>query len=129
MVFAGVFTLEAILKLIALDWDYFKEGWNIFDFTIVLGSLTGVVLNMFLTNINFGQATSLFRAFRVFRVIRLIKRAKSLRIMFTTLVVTLPALINVGGLLLLLIFLYSVLGVFLFAEVKIQAPLHDYANF
>lgn len=49
--------------------------------------------------------------------------------MFTTFVVTLPALINVGGLLLLLIFLYAVLGVNLFSEVKIQAPLHENANF
>jgi len=49
--------------------------------------------------------------------------------MFTTLVVTLPALINVGGLLLLVIFLYAVMGVGFFAQVKLQPPLHEFANF
>lgn len=36
--FASIFTLEAIFKIFALRKHYFEEGWNIFDFTIVLGS-------------------------------------------------------------------------------------------
>jgi len=41
-----------------------------------------------------------------------------------------PELANVGGLLLLFIFLYAVLGVFLFAEVKLQGDgLTKHANF
>ena len=42
---------------------------------------------------------------------------------------TLPALANVGGLLILFLYIYSIMGVFLFAEVKIEAPLHDNVNF
>lgn len=52
------------------------------------------------------------------RVFRLIKRAKSLKIIFETFVVTIPALANVGGLLMLMLYLYSILGVSLFATVK-----------
>ena len=32
------FTLELILKLFAYHLDYFYDGWNVFDFIIVLGS-------------------------------------------------------------------------------------------
>ena len=49
--------------------------------------------------------------------------------MFNTFIFTLPAMGNIGGLLGLLIFLYSILGVNLFAEIKIIAPLDDVMNF
>ena len=48
---------------------------------------------------------------------------------FTTIVVSLPALVNVGSLLTLLLFFYSVLGVFLFSDVMISPPLNNHANF
>ena len=31
------FTMELILKLLAFGFDYFKDGWNSFDFIIVAG--------------------------------------------------------------------------------------------
>jgi len=43
--------------------------------------------------------------------------------------VTIPALVNVGGLLMLLLYLFSVLGMMLFGQVKNDLPLHDNANF
>ncbi|KAJ0403413.1 hypothetical protein P43SY_003984 [Pythium insidiosum] len=42
-VFALVFTLEAIIKIVGLGRYYWKDKWNIFDFTIVLGSFIGLV--------------------------------------------------------------------------------------
>lgn len=38
-VFTSFFTLEAVLKLLALSKEYFASGWNIFDLVIVIGSL------------------------------------------------------------------------------------------
>lgn len=38
MVFASIFLAEAVFKIFALRKHYFKEGWNNFDFIIVLGS-------------------------------------------------------------------------------------------
>jgi Ion transport protein len=43
--------------------------------------------------------------------------------------VTIPALTNIGGLLVLFLYIYSVLGVFVFAEVKLQSYLDIHANF
>merc|ERR1712096_449038 len=37
IVFAVTFTVEAIIKLVAYTIYYFKDQWNVFDFTIVIG--------------------------------------------------------------------------------------------
>lgn len=52
-----------------------------------------------------------------------------MKIIFQTFLVTLPALANVGSLLLLLLYIYSILGMFLFADVKLNYPLDDNLNF
>lgn len=38
LVFAIIFTVEAVIKLIAFDKKYFKDKWNVFDFVIVCGT-------------------------------------------------------------------------------------------
>jgi len=42
--FAAIFTIEAIIKIIAFKAQYFHESWNIFDFTIV--AVTGIFLGL-----------------------------------------------------------------------------------
>jgi len=44
-VFVSIFTLECVLKLVALRWYYFKEPWNVFDFVVVLLSIAGQSLS------------------------------------------------------------------------------------
>lgn len=51
--FAGIFTLEAIIKLFAYRCAYFKDGWNIFDFIIVIGTFIGIILTQ-TTNVSVG---------------------------------------------------------------------------
>jgi hypothetical protein len=43
-IFAGIFGVEAIIKLIALKANYFIDGWNVFDFIIVCGTFIGIIL-------------------------------------------------------------------------------------
>ena len=43
-IFLGIFAIEAILKLIVFKTYYFNSGWNIFDFTVVVLTLLGVIL-------------------------------------------------------------------------------------
>ncbi len=45
--FAIIFTLEAIVKILAYDKMYFIDGWNIFDFVIVIGTIIGLAIGMF----------------------------------------------------------------------------------
>lgn len=113
-----IFTVEAVLKVISFGKLYFSDPWNNFDFVVVILTLVGVVLELADVINNIGSATSIIRTFRIARVLKLIKRAKSLRMMFATFLITLPALGNIGGLLFLVLFLYSVLGMNLYSFVK-----------
>lgn len=40
-VFIAVFTIECLMKLIALRHYYFKQPWNVFDFVVVVLSILG----------------------------------------------------------------------------------------
>lgn len=127
-VFALVFTLEAVFKLIALKLAYFNDSWNRFDFAIVVGTDVGILIS-WLGIANVGGVATVVRTFRAGRVVRLIHSAKSLRTLFNTLIVTLPSLGNIGSLLFLLYFIYAVMGVQVFAHVQFGDYLNVHANF
>lgn len=127
-VFAGIFTIEAVIKLIALHREYFHDGWNVFDFLIVLGTNVGIFVH-FVFQINVGSMATVVRTFRIGRIFRLVKSAKSLRQLFQTLLLTLPGLGNIGGLLFLLFFIYAVMGVQLYAHVQLGEFLNHHAHF
>ncbi len=127
-VFAVVFLFEAVVKLIALRAVYFKSSWNRFDFVVVLASIVGVIVQ-FTTSVDIGSAATVIRTFRVLRVLRLVKKARRLNQLFKTLLLTLPSLGNIGGLMFLLIFIYAVMGVQLFAGVQYGDFIDRHANF
>ena len=61
----GAFIVEAVLKMVALaprPWEYFKNGWNVFDFSIIVLSLLPIG----------GSFATLARLIRLLRVLRLI---------------------------------------------------------
>ncbi len=96
---------------------------------VVFLTLIGVALEQLGLLTSVGTATSILRSFRIARVLRLVKQAKSLRMMFTTFIRTIPALANIGGLLFLVLFLYSVLGMNLFNFLKHNEGVTDSSNF
>ena len=69
------------------------------------------------------------RVLRIFRIFRVIKRAKALKQLLTTLIFSLPALYNVGLLLLLVFFIFAVAGMSLFGNVKEGKYINDHSNF
>lgn len=129
-IFMAVFTLEAVIKLIALKCRYFKDGWNKFDFIVVVGSLLALTVKHWPgSNINFGMQATIIRILRVLRILRIVKRAKKLNIIAETIIVSLPAMGSLTVLLLMLFFLFAVIGVQLFAFIKLQSNLDHHANF
>lgn len=76
-----------------------------------------------------GAKGTLIRTFRIGRVFRIVKGFKDLKVIFNTLIVTLPSLASVGGLLMLLFFLYAIMGTFLFSTVMLNNSLDTHANF
>ena len=64
------------------------------------------------------NVTKMMRIFRLLRLFKLFSTLETLKIIYQTIVNTLPRMINVGMLIILIIFMYGVLGISLFADVK-----------
>ena len=43
LIFNIIYTIEAMIKLIAFGGDFFKDGWNTFDFVIVIAAWVGFI--------------------------------------------------------------------------------------
>ncbi|EGZ10921.1 hypothetical protein PHYSODRAFT_519134 [Phytophthora sojae] len=127
-IFAVVFTMEAAMKLIAFGWEYFEDQWNQFDFFVVLGTLLSVVVEMF-TGASVRSLAMLVRVFRVTRILRLVKASKSIRQILLTLYIALPGLSNITSILFLMLFIYSTMGVQIFAKVALSDNIDSHANF
>jgi voltage-dependent calcium channel L type alpha-1D len=127
-IFALIFTVECVTKLLALGDVYFDDSWNVFDFTIVAGTNIGILLK-FGAGIDVGSVATIVRTFRVGRIFRLINAAPTLKRTFNTLIITMPSLVNIGALLFLLMFIYAILGVQWYAKVRYGENIKDNANF
>ncbi|XP_006137389.2 sodium channel protein type 3 subunit alpha isoform X2 [Pelodiscus sinensis] len=130
LVFIVLFTGECVLKLISLRYYYFTIGWNIFDFVVVILSIVG----MFLAKVieKYFVSPTLFRVIRlarIGRILRLIKGAKGIRTLLFALMMSLPALFNIGLLLFLVMFIYAIFGMSNFAYVKREVGIDDMFNF
>jgi hypothetical protein len=90
-VFMIIFTVEAIVKLIAMKCLYFHDSWNVFDFTVVVVTLIILVITLLPdTGIDMADQASLLRLLRILRVLRIVKKAKHLQMIFDTIVEALP---------------------------------------
>lgn len=69
------------------------------------------------------------RLARIGRILRLIKGAKGIRTLLFALMMSLPALFNIGLLLFLIMFIFSIFGMSNFAYVKKEAGIDDMFNF
>lgn len=69
------------------------------------------------------------RLARIGRVLRLIKSAKGIRTLLFALMMSLPALFNIGLLLFLVMFIYAIFGMSNFAYVKKEKGIDDLFNF
>jgi voltage-gated sodium channel len=109
-----VFIIEAAIKMLALSprpWHYFKNGWNIFDFSLIVLSLLPIT----------SQFALLGRLMRLLRVVRLINALPELRLIVETLLRSIPSMFHIMLLMGVLFFIYAVLGFHLFHE---HDPLH-----
>ncbi len=106
-VILAVFVVEVVLKLAAVApaWRrYFGDGWNLFDFTVVVLSLLPFS----------GELAMVARLVRLLRVLRLVSALPRLRLVVTTLVHALPGMGHVLMLVGLLFYIYAVAGFHLF---------------
>ncbi|XP_076314888.1 sodium channel protein para-like [Tachypleus tridentatus] len=108
--FTATFAVEACMKLMAMSpKNYFKEGWNIFDFIIVALSL----LELTLSGV---QGLSVLRSFRLLRVFKLAKSWPTLNLLISIMGKTVGALGNLTFVLGIIIFIFAVMGMQLFGK-------------
>uniref|UniRef100_A0A2K5DJT0 Voltage-dependent L-type calcium channel subunit alpha n=1 Tax=Aotus nancymaae TaxID=37293 RepID=A0A2K5DJT0_AOTNA len=110
--FTIIFTLEMILKLMAFKArGYFGDPWNVFDFLIVIGSIIDVILSEIDDPDESARISSaFFRLFRVMRLIKLLSRAEGVRTLLWTFIKSFQALPYVALLIVMLFFIYAVIG-------------------
>ncbi|RXN01696.1 Voltage-dependent L-type calcium channel subunit alpha-1F [Acipenser ruthenus] len=150
MLFTGLFTVEMILKLIAFKpRGYFSDPWNVFDFLIVIGSIIDVILseinhyfcdawNTFdalivvgsvvdiaITEVNNTEDNSrisitFFRLFRVMRLVKLLSRGEGIRTLLWTFIKSFQALPYVALLIVMLFFIYAVIGMQMFGKIALR---------
>uniref|UniRef100_A0A8C7SMZ4 Sodium channel protein n=1 Tax=Oncorhynchus mykiss TaxID=8022 RepID=A0A8C7SMZ4_ONCMY len=102
LAFIIIFSCECLIKIVALRCYFFTIGWNIFDFVVVILSIVGIVLADIIEK--YFVSPTLFRVIRlarIGRVLRLIRGAKGIRTLLFALMMSLPALFNIGLLLFL----------------------------
>ena len=127
-VFAVIFNIEMIIKMIGLSYKYFTESaWNRFDFAIVAGTDIGFIFNMANLGIDISTTATVIRGFRIMRIFRLLKSYG--RVVLDTLMNIVPQITNIMAMIFLLLFIYSVLGISLFADVKYGDNYNQDNNF
>lgn len=108
-VILAVFVVEAVLKIAAVAPRvglYFGNGWNLFDFTVVVLSLLPATEEFALVA----------RLIRVLRVLRLVSTVPQLRLVVSTLVRSIPSMAHVLLLMSIVFYIYAVTGFHLFNE-------------
>ncbi|MEY4387440.1 MAG: hypothetical protein RLY20_2723 [Verrucomicrobiota bacterium] len=114
-VILGIFIIEAVLKMAMhgrQPWRYFADGWNVFDFLIVVICLLPVG----------GPFAAVLRLARALRLLRLVSALPKLQLLVGALLKSLSAMGYVSLLLALLFYIYAVAGIHLFGA-------HDPKNF
>ena len=105
----AAFIVEAALKLFAVSprfGRYFRDPWNVFDFTIIVLSLIPAI----------GVWALVARKVRLLRVLRLVSAIPELRLLVTTLVRSIPGMLHIVALMGALSYIYAIIGYQLFHE-------------
>lgn len=102
-IFYGVFVVELVLRLISYGkqpWNFFRSGWNVFDFIIIGGALIPAVQ----------QQATVMRLLRLARVVRLLRFLPDARVLLLTVTKSIPSVMSMVVLTILILFLYGMVG-------------------
>ncbi|KAJ9576217.1 hypothetical protein L9F63_006950 [Diploptera punctata] len=110
ILFVGLFVVEVILKVLGLGiGQYFGSGWNIYDFSVTLLSVLGVII------ISLVPSFVYVVVLRPLRLLRIFKLKKRYRDVFGTLVLLTPLMCSTAIVMLVLYYFFAIIGMELFA--------------
>ena len=109
-IFCSIFFIEMILKLIAFGLlGYLADGFNVFDGIIVIVS----TIELFVGG---GSGLVVLRTFRLIRVFKLARFLPTLQQQIAVMIATLSGVMSFLVLLFLFMFIFAILGMFLFGN-------------
>ena len=105
------FLVEIIIRIAAEERfrDFFKSGWNVFDFLIVTISLIPI---------DESEMVLLARLLRIFRVLRLVSMIPELRVLMDALVKAIPRISYVAILMFIIFYIFGAVGSFLYEKIN-----------
>ncbi len=109
-----IFVAEILMKMLAKGskpWEFFYDGWNVFDFIIVAVCFLPIG----------GAYIAVPRLARILRGFRLVSALPKLQVLVGALLKSIPSMSYVGILLFLLFYIYAVIGTFMFG---LNDPIH-----
>jgi voltage-gated sodium channel len=110
LLFTGIFVVELAIRILAFGrrpQDFFRSGWNVFDFVIIAA--------LFVPGIR--ENAALLRVFRLLRVARLLRYLPDVRVLLRGAHRAIRPAAGLAVLTGLLVFLYGMIGWTLFADV------------
>ena len=110
LVITAFFAVEILIRFLATNNAkmFFKNGWNVFDTLIVIGSLIPAG----------GSGVLLARLLRVFRVLRLVSMVPELRILINALLKAIPRMGYIALLMFVIFYIYGAVGSILFEKIN-----------
>jgi voltage-gated sodium channel len=101
----SVFVVELLARMVVKRGAFFKDPWSLFDLFVI-----GIAL------VPTSEGLSVLRALRILRALRLITVVPSLRKVVSGLIGALPGMGSIGLLLVLVYYVFAVMGTKLFGE-------------
>lgn len=104
-----IFLVELITRILSYGvrpWNFFRNGWNVFDFIVIGGALIPALRD---------QAT-VIRLLRLARVVRLMRFLPDARILILTVTRATPAVASMSVLTILVLFIYGIVGWSMFGQ-------------
>ena len=111
----GLFVVELALRMGAFadrPRDFFRSGWNVFDFVVIGASFVPGVR----------ENATLLRLVRLLRIVRAVRLLPDLRVLTVAVGRSIPGVASLAAITLLLVYVYGMIGWVIFHD-------HDPANF
>lgn len=102
----AIFVMEMLLKLFVFRKEFFKNGWNIFDFIIVA-----------ISSVPYASSLIVLRTFRLFRLFKFLDHCPCLKNMVDTAIKLLPNFLSFLVVLAVIFYSFAVIGVSLYGDI------------
>lgn len=114
----AIFVIEMLMKIYAYGLNFFKKGWNVFDFTVVL-----------ISSLPFANYFIILRTFRLFRALKYINRFSRLKSIVNVFISLMPNFLAMLAVFVVFFYVFSIISVYLYGGVFVEFSTLSHAMF